>query len=485
MAVAANPLNNSDCSLVARLWNLLSKPESGEYYLGNIIGKGLSVPSLGINIAPFPTVAIGDIPEQTMFKWALEYMGIALTGNQLSGLNSFSGGQLVCTPVSETETTVDLTLTFQEILFSGNYDVGVSGASGCAIATGAAILGGLSSSSRMLAVGGDESRLGLASWFRDGPLEKSENGKTAVGAYYLHQDAVQAVTTADNNASKQYRAKLAQQKATSDNVTAANKYYQDKHEGKQPVGNAPTMGASSQYGGGFATYVSLQQATQRLMEQRGLRLAPNDNEFAELMNAMTQFNGQVKNFQVQNPGERTTEQVMNFVETAPIADSDTVARLTGEPQGIPVFHPETDEIIGYQPTWPLDMNRIRLAHAARAEQQGEQSNAWFHIKGSFRDTAQQISLRVVVSFRSTGTNKLMAEVKTLGVTMQNLHIDLAKNEDFDKHPGLYDQVASWIGNTQSFQDTLKSQLSNGLNQQSVKDSLSSALNGGLKKLGLQ
>jgi hypothetical protein len=485
MAAPQNPLNNTDCGLVALVWNLLSKPESGEYYLGNIINNGLNVPSLGIDIAPFPTINIGDIPEQTMFKWALEYMGISLNSNVLSGLGTFQGGVMKCTPVSDTETSVDMTLNFGQVAFAGKYDVGVSGVSGCAIATGAAILDGISTTPSLLAFNGEESRLALASWFRDKPLEDSDNGQTMVGAYYLHQDTIQAVTTADNNYSQIYRQKLAQQKGVADDVTAANAYYRAQQEGQQPPGDAPTIGDSAQYAGGFYTYAALQMATQHLMEQQGLNLEPNDNEYAELMNSMTQFNGQVKGFQKKNPGERTTEQIMDYVDTAQPVSGEALAALTGEPQGIPIYDLKTEQIVGYRPTWPVDMAKIRTAHAARADKRRLQDDAWFNIKGSFNDVAQEVGLRVVASFSSHNDNKLYADTKTIQVTIGNLNITLAKNGDFDKHPGLYDQVAEWIANTQSFQDTLKSQLNSGINQPDFKNGLTSSLNAGLKKLGLQ
>ncbi|MFJ2271643.1 hypothetical protein ACIOHO_36075 [Streptomyces sp. NPDC087849] len=57
--------DNTDCDLVARLWQLLDTPASGQWYLGSIIRDGLRVPALGIDIPPFPVVSIGDIPEQT------------------------------------------------------------------------------------------------------------------------------------------------------------------------------------------------------------------------------------------------------------------------------------------------------------------------------------------------------------------------------------------------------------------------------------
>src|SRR5437763_4702020 len=186
MGISPDASNNTDCDLVARLWSFLDDPASGKWYLGSIIRQGLEDPDLGISIPAFPTVTVGDIPEQTMFQWALEYLGIAMKGTVLSGLDTYARGTMHCTPVSATETKIDLGLTFGQIVFSGDYDVGTSGATGCAIATAANILGGGG-----LTEGGDESRLALATWYRDKVLNSTEHGQLTVRDSYLPQPTLE------------------------------------------------------------------------------------------------------------------------------------------------------------------------------------------------------------------------------------------------------------------------------------------------------
>jgi hypothetical protein len=482
MNLRPNVGSNQDCNLVSRLWNYLDNPDSGQYYLGNIIKNGLKVPEWGIDIPPFATIQVGDIPEQTMFKWALEYLGVAMNNTVVSGLDTFTGGTMTCTPVSNNQTEVSLSLNFGQVTYSGNYDVGTSGVTGCAIASAAAILGG-NVSVAALGTTPEQENLELAAWYRDQPLQKNENGKTLVGTYYLQQDAIEAVTTSDTNGAKQYRQTLAQQKTTSDAVKQSTLYYKQQQEGQNPPGAPPKIGSPTQYGGGFQSYVKLQYATQQMMTQRGLALKAGDNEYAELMNAMTQFNGQVLGFQAANPGEQDTSKIIDYVATAPPVEGPAALAAIGS-QGIPVFDEETGEIISYVPTWPLDRAKALKVCASRltaAAAVGD--DAWFHIKGPFQDIAQGLTLSVTADFNSDQTG-LTANVTAISVTIANLHIVLDDSGRFDRWPGLYAKVAEWIANTQSFQDTLKSKLNGALDSDSVRQKLSDALNAGLKKLGL-
>lgn len=474
MAIRAGAEDNTDCELVARLWTFLSDPGSGKWYLGSIIRDGLEDPDLGISIPPFPTVDVGDIPEQTMFQWALEYLGVTMTGTVLSGLGSYSGGTMNCTPVSADETVVDLDLTFAQVTFSGDYDVGTSGATGCAIATASTILGGGAGAD------GDESRLELASWYRDVPLNESENGQVSVGTYYLHEDTIEKVTTAGTNAAAQYRQTLALQKASADSVTEATRWYKEQQTGKDPPPPPPEIGASKQYGGGYLTYVKLQNAVYAALVAEGLELAPG-NEYSELMNAMTQFNGQVQRFQRDQPGERDTATIMEYVANAEAMTAEELAEVGVE--GVPHFDLETGDVTGHVTPWPVDRDRALAAHAARAPAP-PQPEEWFHVKGTFADRARQLTVGATASFKDDGSG-LFAEVRSTRVGMSNLDIVLGNRDGFDRWPGLYDKVASWIANTQSFQDTLKSKAAAALDSPPVLQDLTATLNAGLKKLGLQ
>jgi hypothetical protein len=469
---------NNDCDLVARLWNLLESPASGEWYLGSIIKNGLKDPELGIDIPPFPTVAVGDIPEQTMFEWALEHLAISMQATTLSGLDTYSGGKLLCTPVSATETDVQLTLDFAAVSYTGGYDVGASGVTGCAIATASTLLGGPSGATE-----GPDSRLALAAWYRDDPhaLAGSSNGQLSVGTYYLHEDTIQAVTTANNQASKLYRDVLAKQRTTADAVTTSTRYWQEQQTGKQPPGPPPKIGATGQSKGGYQTYVYLNLAVQSMREQAGLPLEPG-NEYAELQNAMAHFNAQVKAYQHENPGEHDTAEIMYYVANADPVAAEELDGLGFA--GIPVHDRDSGEIVDHVAPWPLDRERALRAYSARAPRPQTPAD-WFHVKGSFSDRAQTLSASFTVKFESSDGEKLFATALATKIEIGSLAITLGNESGWNSQPGLYERVATWIANTQSFQDTLKSKLNAGLNSQSSLARVTDALNAGLKKLGLQ
>ncbi|MEU9059812.1 hypothetical protein AB0D13_13350 [Streptomyces sp. NPDC048430] len=474
--------DNTDCDLVARLWQLLNSPSSGEWYLGSIIKNGLRVPALGIDIPPFPDVAIGDIPQQTMFDWAAEHLGIAMSDTVLTGLGTFSGGDVVCEPVSGTETDVTLTLQFSRVDFYGGYDVGASGLTGCALAYAAAQLGYPPSSA---GEGGDP-RLELAAWYRDDPrgLGQSENGKVLVGTYYLHEDTIDAVTTAPASevpAAGLYRQVLSQQKRSADAVNASTAYYQQQESGEDPPGRPPEIGDRPQYDGGFKTYVYLNMAVQQMREQAGLPLEPG-NEFADLQNAMAQFDDQIIAYQEDNPGEHDTRKIMEYVAAAGQLPDEK--RAAFGLRGIPVHAPGSEEVVGHVQPWPVDRDRALRAHAARAPR-AQAADDWFHVLGEFMDRSQELSLEVAAAFTATSDNKLLARAKSITIRIGALYIILGNEGGFNSRPGLYDQVTYWIANTPSFQDLLISKLNAGLNSRTVLDHLSDALNAGLKKLGLQ
>lgn len=482
MTIKSGAAGNTDCDLVGRLWSLLGSPDSGEWYLGNIIRNGLKAPEFGIDIPAFPTVAVGTVPEQVMFEWALERLAISMDGTVLSGLDTFTGGDVQCTPVSANETDVTLRLDFGQLVYNGSYDVGASGVTGCALATAAALLGATTAPGAL--AGSPDSRLELAAWYRDDEdgLPQSESGRILVGAYYLHQDTIETVTTAPAAkvpAAGTYRQVLAQQRETADAVNASTLYYQQQESGKNPPGPPPEIGDRRQSGGGVKTYTYLNMAVQQMREQAGLPLEPG-NEFADLQNAMHQFNAQIIAYQNDHPGEHDTAAIMTYVAQAPQVSLEEFAGL-GLP-GIPVHAPDSEEAIDYVAPWPIDRERALRAYAARAPQSPKLGT--FHVRGTFADAAQTLSATAASQFTDTD-GRLYAKVTSLRLQIRSLHITLGNKDGFDSQPGLYDKVATWIANTGSFRDTLISKLNTGLNETVVLNYVSTALNAGLIKLGLQ
>lgn len=470
---------NNDCSLVDRLWKLLSDPGSGEFYLGNIIKNGLKIPALGIDIAPFSTIEVGDIPKQQMFKEpVLGYMNLTLSNTSLNGIDSYQNGNLTCTPKSPTETDVALTLPFGSVTFKGKYDVGTGGLAGCAIATGAFLTGG--GVSLPASTPAPSGNIELAQWYRDVALPKSENGKTMVGAYYAHQDVIEKVQLDSNNYSAQYRSVLAQeqQKKTKGAVVDSTSYYQKENTGAALSDSAPKVGNGDQYAGGFASYIALMKATSYMMKQKGLAIEAG-NEYAELLNAATQFNGNVVAFQKTHPAEVDTGTIMDYVDTATPVKSASK---------IPLFEfPEKDnvgacQLVGEKDTWEVDHNLYLQTYEARtASEPLVTAQDTFNIKGDFTDAAQQLIISLDVEF-SNATGSLVATAKSINMKMGNLHITISKS-GWSGHESLYDKIASWIANTDLFQDILRSKISSALNSKSTLDAFSKVLNAGIKKLG--
>ncbi|MBX2828931.1 MAG: hypothetical protein KTR22_12265 [Flavobacteriaceae bacterium] len=475
-------LPNDDCSLVDRLWKLLSDPNSGEFYIKNIINNGLKVPSLGINLLPFPNVNVGDIPKQQMFKEpVLGYMNLTMTDTTLDGLGSYESGKLTCKAISSTETQVDLTITFDSVTFAGKYNVGTGGIAGCAIATGAALTGG--GVHTYLPASDPSNNIELAQWYRDVALPKSDNGKTLVGAYYAHQDTIQKVQLAKNNMSAQYRTVLAanQQKTTKGAVIDSTSYYQQKQSGGSPSGTPPKVGNGSQYAGGFASHIALMKATAYMMSQQSLEIAAG-NEYAELLNAMTQFNDNVLQFQKTNPSEVDTTTIMNYVDTAKPVTSNAKIPLY---EFIESEDGTIDAVtVGEVDCWPLNHKRYVKAYTARHEEFLDAAAPMdtFNIDGNFSDKAQQLTIALSVNF-SNATGSLVATAKSISITIGDLDITIS-DSGWSGHESLYDKIASWIANTKIFQDILKSKVSSALNKQKTLDDFSKTLNAGIKKLGL-
>ncbi len=327
-----------------------------------------------------------------------------------------------------------------------------------------------------------------ARWFRDDQtrgLPNSDNGRALVGAYYLQQDTINKVTAAQTSGAALYRQTLGSQQDTADAVNASTAYYQD------PTGPPPTpIGEGSQYDGGFQSAFYLQMATQQLAQQEGVDFeaevtAQSDNEYVQLSNALNHFKAQVLGFQKDKPGTHQATDVMAYIPTAsPDVNVGVVqhSEAFADGVGIPIINPETQAIVKHLPLFEMDRERALTAFASVAEAVGD-SKGWFHVKGTFSDTARTVSFTIETSFTNTG-GSLTATVKSMSLGIGNLQIVLGNKAGFSSEPTLYDKITGWIANTGSFQDTLKSKLNVGINSQAVLDDFTKTLNGGLKKLGL-
>ncbi|MFT7837777.1 hypothetical protein Q5530_16705 [Saccharothrix sp. BKS2] len=433
------------------------------------------MPGWDIHVPSLSVIPVPDLPRQALLEWEGSYVGITMTDCTLRGFDTLDLGasRAICDDTRPDETVVDIDLKFAKLVFAGGYTVDVGGAPGSALAvTGDVIAAGGPSSPREATT--EQEKLALAQWYRSVPLDDSHNGRTAVGAYHLHEDTIQKVTRDDNPKSSQYRTRLKQQRQTADRVTAATRWWREDQTKKNPKSPAPTMGKDEEYNGGFNTSIRFLQAVQYMMERLGLKLAPRDNEFAELMNAATHFSERVEQYRKNNPGERTAAEVMRYVSTA------AGAKRLYRGAGIPVFDLETGEVVRYVRPWPLDLTRINAAYLARARRQDATSAEGVGVAGSFTDTGREAMFGLTIGLeRNSGV--LGVRVKEVRVSIGKSDIELSDRNGWPA-PSLYDTVSDVLVGTGALQDVLKSKIAAGANSKDTRDFFQDALNAALRKI---
>ncbi len=464
---------SADCVLVGKLWSFIWNSKSGDYYLPNIIKNGLRAE--GFSIPPFSTIDVGDIPKITMFdKKPWGSVAISMSHTTLSGLDTASKGSLAC-KTSDGDTTVTLSINFGDLLYRGGYEVSSSGLAGCAIGTAYNYLHFLQE-----AVAGSDNDLDLARWYRDDTehgLPSSENGRLLLGAYYLHQDTIQSLMTSSVNPfTPNFKSNLGSKATgkTAGAVQTATHYYKGQNTqsalekaitADDPAEAAPTIGSIGQYTGGFTDAVYLTLAA-HWAKENALSEA-EENEYESLLNSMANFRCAVLYVQNQTGKPVTTAEVLDHVKNAPLG-----ALQCDDP--MPIYDPETGEIIESIYPQPLDRERLLEAYEARGVPEKK-----FDYHGSFNDQGQSVTATLSVEFK-TVNSKLNATAKSAKIKIGDLHITL---NDWSGPDSLFNKVNDWIANTGFFQDTLKSKLNGALNSSKVLGDISDALNAGLRKLG--
>lgn len=468
--------NASDCDLLQNLWSSLWNPDSGAFYLPNIIKNGLKYPILGIDLQPFATVPVPDLPLMSLFPWkALGFANLALTSNQLTGLDSIQKGPITCT-TNNNQTDVSLTVKFGSVAFQGTYEVKAGGAVGCAMAAADKIIGG---DPTLLAAEPDSSTdtdLKLATWFRDNQsqLSASDNGQVLLGMYYDHQDTIHALTTDPNNPSSSSFRGLLQDPATvalSDAVRQNTQAYQAAQNGGTG-GTAPLtpIGSDDQYGQGFEVATYLGMAAQTAANGS----TDPTNEYVAFLNSYGNFSNAVSWVQAQQPPVQSVQDIMGHVATAP---PDVGTR---NPE-VALRHHKTREVIAVIRPKPLDREHFKRVWAARRPVVGDSTE--FDVKGVFNDVVTNLTATIRCSFTSTN-GVFTANVTGIELSVPALHISLENDPEWKQQPGLYEKVTNWIANTQAFQSILKGKLNDSLNSSQVLTSLSQSLNATLNKLGM-
>ena len=472
---------SGDCVLMNLVWKLIWNPSS-ELYLPRVIKQGLKDSTFGIDIPPFDTVNIGDLPEITMFKEpVLGYMKLYLTSSQLSGLGTVSKGTLSCDDTNPDKTIFTITLPFGRLEFSGKYGVSAGGGiGGCAIAAGAAILGGDAMSGTgvsLLALPGDDpadQNIEQSLWYRQ-PLSKHENGQLLIGAYYQNNPAIYDLVNEPGSLLAKSM-KLADVHSTTQQVNSATSYYYNQQNAKQEQqGPAPEIGTPDQYAsGGLPSAYALAMANQKVKNGKD-----PDGRYARLAQHIIHFTGSISYYQKQYPGTQPVGGSGGVLDNIAKTDPDQVHAYVMKNGPYPVIDLQTSEIVDYIEPQPLDREELRRAYAVKAATWNRLESS-DKVDGSFTDAGIQIYITVSGNL-SAGTNgDVVCSITEISTEIGDLHITLSQEKGW--WPGLYDKVTNWIANSGFLKNIIKEKLRGQLNSDDMKKNLAQVVNGALKKI---
>jgi hypothetical protein len=476
------------CWLLDFVWQQMWTPSS-EFYLPTAAKNGLKIPDLGIDIPPFATIKIGDLPELTMFKEpVLGYMKILLSSTQVSGLDTVQKGDMTCKENGDGSVNVDLSLTFGKIVFSGDYTVSAGGGiGGCAIAAASTVLGG--GTGDMLADGAGglspvDQHNNLALWYRS-PLAESQNGQTLLGAHEEHNDTIYDLQ--QNSPKKNlYWESLRENnvQSTTEAVTTATQYYHDQQTGQlteeQADADPPTIGSVEQYGSGQAPYaymLAMARAAKGSEED-------TDNRYAKLEKAMTYFLGAIDWVQKKHPGEHSIGGEGGLLDIIAKAPPQAIKDHVMSLGSYDIVDPKTDEIIVTvePPTEPLDHGYYRHIYKQHATRYGisDAVEAASSVDGTFSDEGINVTLKTSLTISGNLGDDPQVNVSALSAEIGALKIKLEQTKGW--WPGLYDKVSNWIANT-FVTDILKSHINDALSSQSMRDNFAHIIEGVLKQKG--
>lgn len=466
---------SGDCTILNAVWTRLWDPTS-QFYFPTIARKGLNLPDFGINIAPFDTVNLGDLPTVTMFKEpVLGYMTIDLTSNALKPLSGAQGSGFTCNDGSPTSTQFGFTLSFPTLDLGGAYTVSAGGGiGGCAIAAAAAILGGSAVGETVKSRLTDspvDQNVDLALWYQ-GPLGESENGRNLLGAYDTHQDSIYDLQ--QNPAYQQAALRSPPSQTTTGEVTAATVYYRNLQTGllADSADPPPTVGTVDQYNSGQLPYAYLLA----LANQKVQSGQDPDGHYAALYQSMIHFMGSVTWVQKTKPGPHPVGGEGGVLDIIANADPDEIHAFVMANGPYPIANLETGEVMLAAEPKPLDYAQFQTAGRARvAKLQGSGSA----VDGDYVDTMVGLSLTVAGTL-TTSAGKLQASITQIQASLPALRISLHQAKGW--WPGLYDKVTNWIANDTVLNGSIKGKLTDALSGDDMRKRLTDAINGVLSSL---
>ena len=471
------------CWLVNFVWQQMWTPAS-EFYLPTAAKNGLKIPELGVDIQPFDIIKVGDLPELTMFKEpVLGYMKILLSNAQVSGLDTAQKGTITCQENDNGSVTLDLSLTFRKIIFSGDYNVSAGGGIvGCTIAAAAAILGGSASllTADPGALSSVDQNINLALWYRS-PLAESDNGQILLGAYEEQDDTIYDLQQEPNNPFNQALTASNVQSTTSA-VTEATQYYQaqqtDQLREAQLNDAPPTIGTTEQYASGqlpYAYLIAMARAKVRNNEDP-------DNRYAKLEPAMTHYLGAIDYVQKNYPGEHPVGGDNGVLQIIANSDPQAIHDHVMAQGTFDLVNPENQDLIVSVEPKPLDYSYYQKVYqqsagSFRTDTIAASNNS---VDGTFEDEGVNVSLKATITLSGNLGDNPQVDVSALSAEIGALNIKLQQTAGW--WPGLYDKVTNWIANT-FVTDILKSHINDALASQSIRDSFAEILEGITKKKG--
>jgi hypothetical protein len=476
-------MSSGDCSTFNSLWGILWNPSSGEFYLPNILQNGLN--AFGINIPAMQQVSVPDVGPISM--WDEPVIGttrLSMTGATLSGLPSISANNFTCDDSTPGTTALSLSVIFANLTFAGNYQVTANGLSGCAINTADTLMGWIPAAALATGAAGaapaaaaldaqvqDDSS--LADWYRDNPLQQSPTGQQLVSVYYDHQDTIQNLTEMpSSNQLPNYFTQGLQTPDTRTTTAAVRQATQDYQSGSPTQSQ---IGTEDQYSNGFGNNNNL-----AFMANAMVQMGQDPNgDYAALLQSQTAFYNHVTLVQNTSPGLQTAGDILGIVGRTPPqygdagAPAQSTAMLMAVEKGMPIYHPETRELVT---TVYLDPSAPRRAPARARLALGNPSDADF--SGTFSDSATSVTATLSATMALDGTS-LAVTVTSVQASWGSLHISLNKP---DGGSSLFTKVQEWIGNASFFQGIISTKLNDALSSQSTLDTLSKAITAAFNKL---
>jgi hypothetical protein len=423
-------------------WSLLWRPAS-PYYLPTVLANGATFG--GTTIPSLTSVAIPDLsfPLYSSPTWGS--VTIKLTKAMVAGIPKLQPVSFV--PSSDAR-SVTATVSFTNLVFSGDYEVDGTGVVGCAMDLAETQVYGA-----MAAAAPPAANMNLARDYRD-ELAKSGNGVSLVSKYYDHNDTINRILNGTN------AFRTAWPKGVKPGAHDTAFYMQQTASAATPDHRGDP---DYTVGGNDNGFVSHGVYMQTLLIGTCNYYINNDPERAADYQALRDDTASFKHYTDQYPNPMTVNTVLAAVQNAqPMTQEELDA--VPEPEVV------TQAREAAERDFPVLQQQALAEAAARAVQATTyQSNGKF----VFEFPMPTLTFSGDVAIYGTPPRLEPAVTLTkLQAAIPHLQIDLLSGSD----PGLTADAQSQINGAQWFQSVLGSNVNTQLGSQSVRDYLSKVIN---------